>query len=139
MKLNALCSVSQGSVLPLLYAGDGDTLYAIDFDSTAADLTGGVVKQVFTGGDDQRRKRAKRLFVEGTGTAAKAQLVLFLDESRSIVVNLTGPYDINENVLFYTEFDPASATFKVAYAALQYIEGENVEVGEIRLDATPID
>ena len=139
MNLRALCSTSQPGIGSFLYVGDGDTLYAVDFDATDATMSGGVYKQVFTGGDDQWRKRAKRLFVMGTATTAQAQLVLTLDDSRSIVVNLSGPYNAQESILFYVEFDPAVATFKVARATLQYIEGTGVQINDMRLDMTAID
>jgi hypothetical protein len=139
MNIRALCSTVQTGIGSFLYVGDGDTLYAVDFDATDATMSGGVYKQVFTGGDDQRRKRAKRLFVMGSGTDAQSQLVLTLDDSRSIVVNLSGPYNAQEGILFYVEFDPAVATFKVACATLQYIEGTGVQINDMRLDMTTID
>lgn len=139
MNLRALCSTVQTGIGAFLYAGDGDTLYAVDFDATNATMSGGVYKQVFTGGDDQRRKRAKRLYVMGMATIAQAQLVLTMDDSRSIVVNLTGPYNAREGVLFYVEFEPAVATFKVASATLQFIEGMGVQINDMRLDMTAID
>lgn len=139
MDLRALCSAVQAGIGSFLYVGDGDTLYAINFEEDEAILTGGVVKQVFTGGDDQKRKRGKRLVVEGKGTNAKAQLVLLMDNNRSLTLNLTGPYDRTAGVLFYAEFDPAVTTYRVACATLQFIEGEGVEIGDMRLDFTFID
>lgn len=136
MDAGALCSTVQAGVGSFLYFGDGDTLYAVNFDDEAATLTGGVYTQVFTGGDDRRTKRAKKFLVYGTGTNARAQLVLTLDDSRRIVLNLSGVYDANKGILFYTEFDPAESTYLVATAMLRYIEGEGVEIRDMDLKHT---
>jgi hypothetical protein len=136
MNAGALCSTGQAGVGSFLYMGDGDTLYAVNFDDEAATFTGGVYSQVFTGGDDRRTKRAKKFLVYGKGTNARAQLVLTLDDSRRIVLELSGVYDTNKGILFYTEFDPSESTYLVATATLRYVEGEGVEIRDMDMKHT---
>lgn len=142
MAIVAMQPVQQAGVGVYLYvADDANTLYALNTNGTSTVLEEGAYWPVFTGGQqvEDKWKRGKRLWIFGDGTDARAQLTLQMDGQRTLVQNLTGPYDINQKILFYCEFDPTIATAQQFIAKIDMIRGTNVQINDVRFDYTLID
>lgn len=141
MQINAMTPMQMPGHPLRLYVHDAETgnVYGISFEG--ADVTGetGAYHNRFIGENATLKKRGKRFIVEGSGSQAECTLTIEMDAGRTFTQELTGPYDTREDILFFTELDPAQITGRVFIARLDDISGTDIHIRDTRMEYTPID
>lgn len=141
---NGMIAVTPRQGKPVLYLTDSstNTLISLDTNSANAQLVNGVYNfRTIIGegtGAEEDIKRGKRLKVYGTGENCSCTLNVTLDETRNFSLQMSGPYSVNDGILFFQEFDPAVMTFYLSDIGMSNIQGTGVEINKSILDMVQV-